>query len=61
METAVHKRSKNVKDVSMTAPEIGLLTFSDFTDVNEKWRKQVQMEEIIKAIPTCSHIKSLTP
>lgn len=45
----------------MTAPEIGLLTFSDFTDVNEKWRKQVQMEEIIKAIPTCSHIKSLTP
>lgn len=46
METALHKRSKNVKDVSMTAPEIGLLTFSNLSDVNEKWRRQVQMEEI---------------
>lgn len=46
MESALHK-SKNVKDVSMPAPEIGLLTFSDFTDMNGKWRRQVQMEEIM--------------
>lgn len=46
VETALRK-SKNVKDVSMTAPEIGLLTSSDFTDMNEKWRRQVQMEEIM--------------
>lgn len=38
-----HKRSTNVKDVSMTAPEtepkIGCLTFSGFTDVTEKKRQ----------------------